>query len=57
MVLAPATVELAGTMLPEPGEPVPLAEVCERLVTWAVDAGGMDNICVALTGTTEEPAT
>lgn len=49
--------ELAGTMLPEPGEPIPLAEVCERLVTWAVDAGGMDNICVALTGTTEEPAT
>jgi hypothetical protein len=27
------------------------------MVTWAVDAGGMDNICVALTGTTEEAAT
>ena len=49
--------ELAGTMLPAAGEPVPFAEVCERLVTWAVDAGGMDNICVALTGTTEEAAT
>jgi serine/threonine protein phosphatase PrpC len=49
--------ELAGTMLPAAGEPVPLAEVCERLVAWAVDAGGMDNICVALTGTTEEAAT
>jgi len=49
--------ELAGTMLPGPGEPVPLAEVCERLVMWAVDSGGMDNICVALTGTTEEAAT
>ena len=49
--------ELAGTMVPEAGEPVPFAEVCERLVTWAVDAGGMDNICVALTGTTEEAAT
>jgi serine/threonine protein phosphatase PrpC len=49
--------ELAGTMLPEAGEPVPFADVCERLVAWAVDAGGMDNICVALTGTTEETAT
>ena len=39
--------ELA-TMLPEAGEPVPFADVCERLVTWAVGAGGMDNICVAL---------
>jgi serine/threonine protein phosphatase PrpC/DNA-directed RNA polymerase subunit RPC12/RpoP len=49
--------ELAGTMLPAAGEPVPFAAVCERLVIWAVDAGGMDNICVALTGTTEEAAT
>jgi serine/threonine protein phosphatase PrpC len=52
-----AIAELAGTMLPGPGEPVPLADVCERLVMWAVDSGGMDNICVALTGTTEEAAT
>jgi serine/threonine protein phosphatase PrpC len=52
-----AIAELAGTMVPEAGDPVPFAEVCKRMVTWAVDAGGMDNICVALTGTTEEAAT
>ena len=51
-----AIAELAGTMVPEDGEPVLFAEVCERMVIWAVDAGGMDNICVALTGTTEEAA-
>jgi serine/threonine protein phosphatase PrpC len=40
--------EVAGRFLPAPGEPVPAAEVCEALVTWAVEAGGADNICVAL---------
>jgi serine/threonine protein phosphatase PrpC len=40
--------EVAGRFLPRQGEPVPAATVCEALVTWAVEAGGADNICVAL---------
>jgi serine/threonine protein phosphatase PrpC len=40
--------DLAAGFLPAPGEPVPAAAVCERLVAWAVEAGGADNICVAL---------
>jgi serine/threonine protein phosphatase PrpC len=41
--------ELVAAAFPRPGTPVePLAGLCERLVSWAVDQGGVDNICVAL---------
>jgi serine/threonine protein phosphatase PrpC len=41
--------ELLAATLPRPGTPVePLPGLCERLVSWAVDQGGADNICVAL---------
>lgn len=30
------------------GPPGPLGPACEHLVSWAVDQGGVDNICVAL---------
>jgi serine/threonine protein phosphatase PrpC len=41
--------ELVAATFPRPGSPVePLAGLCERLVSWAVDQGGVDNICVAL---------
>jgi serine/threonine protein phosphatase PrpC len=52
---------LLRATLPAPGEEIPLAAVCERLVDWAVDQGGADNICVALApvpapdGTTARP--
>lgn len=42
--------ELLTATLPPPGTPTePLAELSERLVSWAVDQGGADNITVALT--------
>ena len=37
--------ELLSTMLG--GEPE-FGPVCERLVAWAIEQGGADNICVAL---------
>jgi serine/threonine protein phosphatase PrpC len=40
---------LLTATLPPPRAPVDLADVCQRLVSWAVDQGGSDNICVALT--------
>ena len=39
---------LVSAALPAPGEPVVLAAVCERLVDWANEQGGADNICVTL---------
>jgi serine/threonine protein phosphatase PrpC len=44
---------LASTMLAPPGDPAapvaePLGPQCERLVSWANDQGGTDNITVAL---------
>ncbi|HKY66933.1 MAG TPA: hypothetical protein VJM49_11205, partial [Acidimicrobiales bacterium] len=39
---------LLQAALPPPGDPLAPAAVCERLVTWAIDQGGADNICVAL---------
>jgi serine/threonine protein phosphatase PrpC len=42
--------EQASATLPAPGEPLSApAKVCEELVSWAIDQGGSDNICVALT--------
>lgn len=42
--------DLVTATLPPPGTPTePLAGLCERLVSWAIDQGGVDNICVALT--------
>ncbi len=42
--------DLVTATLPPPGMPTePLAGLCERLVSWAIDQGGADNICVALT--------
>jgi serine/threonine protein phosphatase PrpC len=44
---------LVSTMLAPPGDPAapvaePLGPQCERLVSWANDQGGNDNITVAL---------
>jgi serine/threonine protein phosphatase PrpC len=49
---APTDAAMGGLLaaeLPDPGGSLgPLGEPCERLVSWAIDQGGMDNICVAL---------
>jgi serine/threonine protein phosphatase PrpC len=48
---------LVTTTLPPPGTPTePLAGLAERLVSWAVDQGGADNVTVALTPLAERPA-
>lgn len=40
---------LVAATFPRPGSPVePLGGLCQQLVSWAIDQGGMDNICVAL---------
>ena len=46
---APSDVEM-GALIADTlaGPPGPLGPACERLVSWAVDEGGVDNICVAL---------
>jgi serine/threonine protein phosphatase PrpC len=42
--------QLLTATLPPRGQPTePLATLCERLVSWAIDQGGADNICVAMT--------
>jgi serine/threonine protein phosphatase PrpC len=42
--------QLAAELLPPPpaGEQLPGAQLAERLVAWAVDEGGVDNVSVAL---------
>jgi len=39
---------IAGALAAPPEGPGALGPACERLVSWAVDQGGVDNICVAL---------
>jgi serine/threonine protein phosphatase PrpC len=39
---------LLRASLPPPGAPVEPSSACERWVSWAIDQGGADNICVAL---------